>query len=86
MKNFKEFCKINKEKIMFSSLPALALLNSSVFAAEGNQTATAVTSALQSTAANITSSLNAIAPIGLGIAGTFLVWRYGMRFFKSLSK
>lgn len=86
MKNIKEFYKTNKEKIMLSSLPALALLNSSVFAAEGTETATAVTSALQSTANNITSSLNAIAPIGLGIAGTFLVWRYGMRFFKSLSK
>lgn len=84
MKNLKEFIGNNKDKIMLS-LPALALLNSSVFA-EGGDTSSAVTAALQTTASNITSSLNAIAPIGLGIAGTFLVWRYGMRFFKSLSK
>lgn len=85
MKNVKEIIVNNKDKLMLS-LPALALLNSSVFAAGEGETATAVTAALQTTASNITSSLNAIAPIGLGIAGTFLVWRYGMRFFKSLSK
>lgn len=56
------------------------------YASSGDGTATAVTTALKSTADNITGVLNQIAPIGLGIAGTFLVWRYGMRFFKSLSK
>lgn len=86
MKKLNNFIRENKDKALLT-LPALALLNSSVFAAgEGGETATAVTAALQTTASNITSSLNAIAPIGLGIAGTFLVWRYGMRFFKSLSK
>ena len=45
-----------------------------------------VTSALQGTASQITEVLGAIAPIALGIVGVFLVWRYGMRFFKSLSK
>lgn len=46
----------------------------------------AVVSALTKTASDITATLGSIAPIALGIAGTFLVWRYGMRFFKSLSK
>ena len=45
-----------------------------------------VTTALTSVANDITGVLGAIAPIGLGIVGVFLVWRYGMRFFKSLSK
>lgn len=45
-----------------------------------------VTSALQSVAGDITGVLNAIAPIGIGIVGVFLVWRYGIRFFKALSK
>lgn len=49
-------------------------------------TSSAVVSALSETASQITSTLGSIAPIALGIAGTFLVWRYGMRFFKSLSK
>lgn len=47
---------------------------------------TEVTGALQSVASDITGVLSAIAPIGIGIVGVFLVWRYGMRFFKSLSK
>ncbi len=45
-----------------------------------------VTSALQSVANDITGVLGAIAPVALGIVGVFLVWRYGMRFFKALSK
>lgn len=47
---------------------------------------TDVTSALQGTANQITEVLGAIAPIALGIVGVFLVWRYGIRFFKALSK
>lgn len=45
-----------------------------------------VTSSLTTVADDITGVLGAIAPIALGIVGVFLVWRYGMRFFKSLSK
>lgn len=45
-----------------------------------------VTSAIQTTADQITEVLGAIAPIALSIVGVFLVWRYGMRFFKALSK
>ena len=45
-----------------------------------------VTSALETVATDITGVLGAIAPIALGIVGVFLVWRYGMRFFKALSK
>lgn len=46
----------------------------------------AVVTALQTTASEITGVIESIGPIALGIAGTFLVWRYGMRFFKSISK
>lgn len=45
-----------------------------------------VTTALTTVAGDITDVIGAIAPIALGIVGVFLVWRYGMRFFKSLSK
>lgn len=47
---------------------------------------TAVVTALTEIASEIKDVLTTIAPIALGIAGTFLVWRYGMRFFKSISK
>lgn len=45
-----------------------------------------VTSALQTVANDITGVLGAIAPIAIGIVGVFLVWRYGIRFFKAISK
>lgn len=46
----------------------------------------AVLAALQSVATDITGVLTGIAPVAIGIAGVFLVWRYGLRFFKSISK
>ena len=51
---------------------------------EGN--AAAVTTALKSIATDIIEVLTSVAPVAIGIVGVFLVWRYGMKFFKSLSK
>lgn len=51
---------------------------------EGN--AAAVSGALTTIATDITEVLTTVAPIAIGIVGVFLVWRYGMKFFKSLSK
>jgi len=48
--------------------------------------AESVGSALQDIASDAMNVLTVVAPIGLAIAGAFLVWRYGMRFFKSISK
>lgn len=45
-----------------------------------------VTDALTTIAGDVTGVLGGVAPIALGIAGTFLAWRYGMKFFKSISK
>lgn len=56
--------------------------NGVVLAEAGN----GVVAALTSTATEITGTIAGIAPVALGIVGTFLVWKYGMRFFKSLSK
>lgn len=42
--------------------------------------------ALQTVASDAMDVLASVAPIAIGIAGAFLVWRYGMRFFKSISK
>ena len=47
---------------------------------------TEVSGALENIASDITGVLGAVAPIAIGIAGVFLVWRYGMRFFKAISK
>lgn len=81
------FDKSRLKKVVLGSGTTLAVLGAggTVFA-ETTGTSSAVTTALQSTATEITSTISAIGPIALGIAGTFLVWRYGMRFFKAISK
>ncbi len=47
---------------------------------------TTMTSALDLIKTDAMGAVAAVAPIAIGIAGAFLVWRYGMRFFKSLAK
>lgn len=79
--------KSKLKKYLLTSGTTLVTLGvgSTVFAETGG-TSSAVVSALESTASQITSTMSSIGPVALGIAGTFLVWRYGMRFFKSISK
>ena len=48
--------------------------------------AESVGNALETVSGEAMSVLTTVAPIAIGIAGAFLVWRYGMRFFKSISK
>lgn len=52
----------------------------------GVKMAEAVTQALQAVATDIKGVLTGVAPVAIGVAGVFLVWRYGLRFFKSISK
>ena len=82
--------KTKLKKCLLGSGTALTVLSagSTVFATDGagGGGSSAVVTALQSTASEITSTMASIGPVALGIAGTFLVWRYGMRFFKSISK
>lgn len=47
---------------------------------------TALTTALNVIKTDIVSVLAIVAPIAIGILGIFLVWKYGMKFFKGLSK
>ncbi len=49
-------------------------------------TQVAMQTALQGIATEATGSLVVVAPIALGVMGMYLVWRYGVRFFKSISK
>lgn len=51
-------------------------------AAPGNAVATALTTI----ATNITNTITAVAPVAIGIVGVFLVWKFGIRFFKSVAK
>lgn len=45
-----------------------------------------VTTALTSVKTDSISALAVIAPIAIAVLGAFLVWKYGVRFFKSLAK
>lgn len=47
---------------------------------------TAITTALSTIATDAISTIGEVAPIAISIMGVFLVWRYGLRFFKSVSK
>lgn len=53
---------------------------------DGSTTVTAITDALTLVQADALDVIAAVAPIAISIAGAFLVWRYGMKFFKAISK
>jgi len=40
--------------------------------------------ALGTVSTNILAGLGTVAPIAIGIVGAFLVWKYGVAFFKKL--
>lgn len=46
----------------------------------------AVTTALTTVKTDALSALAAVAPVAIAIMGAFLVWKYGVKFFKSLAK
>lgn len=47
---------------------------------------TAMTTALTAVKSDSLEALAAVAPVAIAIMGAFLVWRYGIKFFKSLAK
>ena len=46
----------------------------------------AITTALKSVQGDVTTALSSVAPIAIVIMGTFLAWKLGIKFFKSLAK
>lgn len=47
---------------------------------------TAVGTALKAVATECTAVLGAVAPVALTVAGAYLVWKIGIKFFKGLVK
>lgn len=45
---------------------------------------TSMGTAFQSMSSDIVSGIGTVAPYALTVLGTFLVWKYGKNFFKSL--
>lgn len=50
------------------------------------ETQTAMQGALDGIKTDATGAITVVAPIGIAILGAFLVWKYGLKFFKSISK
>lgn len=61
-------------------------MNELMVLSSATTTSSAVTSALTTIATNITTTINSVAPVAVGIVGLFLVWKFGIRFFKSVAK
>lgn len=53
---------------------------------EASSVASTISTSLESIKADVLEVIGTVAPIGIAIMGTFLVWRYGIKFFKSVSK
>lgn len=47
---------------------------------------TALTTALTTVKTDALAALAAVAPIAIAILGAFLVWKFGIRFFKGIAK
>lgn len=79
-----------KEKCR-SAVAPLAVVGSAMmpavaFASETGSAASTMQSAFTTVQSDFMATVTAVAPIAVGIAGTFLVWRLGVRFFKSIAK
>lgn len=75
----------NKSTIVATSALVFACSAVNCFAAEVDVT-TSMTTALTAVKTDALAAISAVAPIALAIMGVFLVWKYGIRFFKSVSK
>jgi hypothetical protein len=77
---------MNKLKMFVTSLCMAIVLSVSVGVFADDGTTTAMTTALTSVKTDSLAALAVVAPIAIAIMGAFLVWRYGIKFFKSLAK
>lgn len=83
MNNLKE--KIMTRKEVIAGVTGLMVLAPSFCSATGGETA-AITSAITKIQTDVVAAITAVAPIAIAIMGIFLVWKYAIRFFKSISK
>lgn len=57
-----------------------------VLLAEGADASTAVVNGLTSAASSMSSMITSVVPIALGVVGTVIAVKFGIRFFKSIAK
>ena len=68
-----------------SAVSALAVPVFAFAAESGSGVASSMTTAFTAVQSDFTATVTAIAPIAIGIVGVFLVWKYGISFFKSIT-
>lgn len=85
MKQFKEKFADVKCKAMLAAPVAALAVPAVAFAEDGGMSASMQT-AFGQVKTDFSSAVGVIAPIALGIAGIFIAWKLGFKFFKSLTK
>lgn len=82
---FEFFNKAKKKITAIATVCAFSALGAvSAFAEDG--TAAAVGAALTTVATDMTGVLTTVAPIALGVVGAILVWKFGLKFFRTITK
>lgn len=86
MKNFKESFLGMKSKMAVAVGSAIAIVSTAVpcFAADST-VATMMGTALGTVKTDFDATVAVVAPIGIGITAVFLIWKLGMKFFKSIT-
>lgn len=87
MENVKEKVSDIKGKALLAVPVAVTAFPAVAFAAEGSSDmTTSMQTAFTAVKTDFSSAVTVIAPIALGIAGIFIAWKLGFKFFKSLTK
>ena len=85
MEKLKNLLKGKSIKTMALSLCLMALSAPMAFA-ETSGASTAITTAMGGVKTEFDATVTGVAPIAIGIIAVFLVWKYGIGFFTSLTK
>lgn len=77
---------LQNNKTRLALMATMSLMLPVLCFASDSSASSAIVQALTTVADEIKGTFVSIAPIALGLATMGLAWRYGLRFFKSLSK
>lgn len=81
----KKSLQSTKAKVMTVAFPAIMVAGQAL-AETGGTANSSVVEGFTTIKADIIATLGSVAPLGLGIMGIFLAWRYGHRIFKTVAK
>lgn len=85
MEKLKNLLKGKSIKTMALSLCLMALSAPMAFASEPTSASAGITTAMGGVKTEFEATVAGVAPIAVGIVAIFLVWKYGIKFFKSIT-